>query len=79
MLCILYSWPQRDVNDYLIVKWVHMLSSTFLFGTGVGSAFYMLFTVAVGSSSRRRGVAPVVIADWLFTATTVVVQPVTGL
>lgn len=29
--------------EYLIVKWLHVLSSTILFGTGIGSAFYMLF------------------------------------
>ena len=65
--------------EYLIVKWLHILSSTFLFGTGVGSAFYMFF------ASRERDprviytvVKYVVIADWLFTATTVVIQPLTG-
>ena len=29
--------------DYVVVKWLHILSSTFLFGTGIGSAWYMLF------------------------------------
>jgi uncharacterized membrane protein len=28
--------------EYAIVKWLHVLSSTVLFGTGLGSAFYML-------------------------------------
>ena len=28
--------------DYLIAKWLHILSSTLLFGTGIGSAWYML-------------------------------------
>ncbi|HEY2022723.1 DUF2269 family protein, partial [Paraburkholderia sp.] len=27
---------------YLVIKWLHVLSSTILFGTGIGSAFYML-------------------------------------
>ncbi len=27
--------------EYLVVKWLHILSSTLLFGTGLGSAFYM--------------------------------------
>lgn len=67
------------MNTYLVVKWVHVLSSTFLFGTGIGSAFYMLFA----SLNRDAKVAAfvvryVVIADWLFTATSVVVQPLTG-
>ena len=67
------------MNTYLVVKWIHVLSSTFLFGTGIGSAFYMLFA----SLNRDAKVAAfvvryVVIADWLFTATSVVVQPLTG-
>ena len=66
--------------EYVIVKWLHVLSSTVLFGTGVGSAYYML----KASLNRDPAIAyfvvrQVVIADWMFTATTVVVQPVTGL
>ena len=66
--------------EYLVVKWLHVLSSTLLFGTGIGSAFYMLMACL----SRDARIAffvtrKVVIADWLFTATSVVVQPVTGL
>ena len=65
--------------DYVIVKWLHILSSTFLFGTGIGSAFYMLFA---NISRDLRAIAVVaryvVIADWLFTATTAVIQPLTG-
>jgi uncharacterized membrane protein len=65
---------------YLVVKWLHVLSSTLLFGTGLGSAFYMYFA---GRSRDVRAIAVVtrhvVIADWLFTATTVVFQPLSGL
>ncbi len=66
--------------EYLIVKWLHILSSTFLFGTGIGSAFYMLFT-SISRDVRAIAVVSrhVVLADWIFTATTVVIQPVTGL
>lgn len=31
--------------EYLLVKWTHILSSTLLFGTGIGSAFYLLTAV----------------------------------
>jgi uncharacterized membrane protein len=65
---------------YLAVKWLHILSSTLLFGTGLGSAFYMFF------ASRTRDVPViavvvryVVIADWVFTTPTVILQPITGL
>jgi uncharacterized membrane protein len=65
--------------EYLLVKWLHILSSTFLFGTGVGSAFYMLFS---SLSRDPRVVATVVryvvIADWVFTTPTIVIQPATG-
>jgi uncharacterized membrane protein len=65
--------------DYVTVKWLHVLSSTVLFGTGVGSAYYMLFTsLARDPRPVASVVRLVVIADWMFTATTVVVQPATG-
>ena len=65
--------------DYVVVKWLHILSSTFLFGTGIGSAWYMLF-VTMSRDVRAIAVVArnVVIADWVFTATTAVIQPLTG-
>jgi uncharacterized membrane protein len=66
--------------DYVTVKFIHVLSSTLLFGTGLGSAFYMFFTNrsrdvrAIAVVSRR-----VVWADWLFTAPTAIIQPLSGL
>ena len=66
--------------DYLTVKFIHVLSSTLLFGTGLGSAFYMFF---VNRSGDVRAIAVVcrrvVWADWLFTAPTAIIQPLTGL
>ncbi|QJE00042.1 DUF2269 domain-containing protein [Massilia forsythiae] len=66
--------------DYVVLKWLHILSSTLLFGTGLGSAWYMLFA-NVSRDVRAIAVVSkyVVIADWLFTATTAVLQPATGL
>jgi uncharacterized membrane protein len=65
--------------DYITVKWLHILSSTFLFGTGIGSAFYMLFASLNRTPAITHFVVRhVVIADWLFTATSVIVQPLTG-
>ena len=65
--------------DYLVLKWLHIVSSTLLFGTGIGSAFYMLFA-NVSRDVRAIAVVSkyVVIADWLFTATTAILQPLTG-
>lgn len=65
--------------EYLIVKWLHVLSSTLLFGTGIGSAWYLLFAVI---SKNVQAIAVVtrilVIADWLFTGVTMIAQPATG-
>jgi uncharacterized membrane protein len=66
--------------DLVVVKFLHILSSTFLFGTGIGTAFYLFF---ISWSRDTHAVAVVaryvVIADWLFTATTIVFQPLSGL
>jgi uncharacterized membrane protein len=65
--------------EYLIVKWLHILSSTVLFGTGIGSAYYMLMaSLNRDPRSVLLVVRYVVVADWIFTATTVVIQPLTG-
>jgi uncharacterized membrane protein len=65
--------------EYVVVKWLHILSSTFLFGTGIGSAFYMLFT-SLTRDVRATAVVVrhVVLADWLFTTPTIIIQPLTG-
>jgi uncharacterized membrane protein len=66
--------------EYIVVKWLHILSSTFLFGTGIGSAFYLLLASLQRDARVIAAVARyVVIADWLFTATTIIVQPASGL
>ena len=68
------------MNEYLLVKTVHVISSTLLFGTGIGSAFYMFFA-SVNRDPRIVHFVTryVVIADWVFTTTAIIVQPVTGL
>ena len=66
--------------DYLTVKWLHILSSTILFGTGLGSAFFM-FIASRGKHPTivHFTVNYVVLADWLFTAPAVVFQLLSGL
>ncbi len=65
--------------EYFIAKWLHILSSTVLFGTGIGTAFYLLVAML---GRDLRFIVPmtrwVVRADWLFTGTTAVLQPLTG-
>lgn len=65
--------------EYLDVKWLHVLSSTVLFGTGIGSAFYLLLAT-IGRDARAVAIVSryVVTTDWVFTATTAVFQPLSG-
>jgi uncharacterized membrane protein len=65
--------------EYLVVKWLHVLTSTILFGTGIGTAFYIFFCSRSGEPQVVAAVMRyAVIADWLFTATTIVLQPLSG-
>jgi uncharacterized membrane protein len=65
--------------DYLTLKWLHVVFSTVLFGTGIGSAFYFLAAARHGEPRIAAFVAArVVLADWLFTTPMVVLQPLTG-
>jgi uncharacterized membrane protein len=67
-------------NLYLWVKWIHIVSSTVLFGTGAGIAFFFLRAQRTHDVRIIAIVADdVVLADTVFTATAVVIQPVTGI
>ena len=65
--------------DYLLVKWIHILSSTVLFGTGIGIAFFLFMAHLSRDVASIAAVARiVVIADWLFTTPAVIIQPLSG-
>jgi uncharacterized membrane protein len=65
---------------YLWVKWVHVLSSTVLFGMGAGIALFFLRAQRTGDSRVIAAVArDVVFADALFTTTAVITQPLSGI
>lgn len=67
------------MDYYLLLKTVHIVSATILFGTGVGTAFHMWMSHLSGSVPAIAVAARnTVIADYLFTTPAVVVQPVTG-
>src|SRR5690606_13653687 len=68
-----------SLMEYLLLKWIHIVSSTFLFGTGVGRAFYNL-TADLGGDKHHIAHTnrTVVLADWLFTTPTAIIQPVSG-
>ncbi|MGE0385178.1 MAG: DUF2269 family protein [Gammaproteobacteria bacterium] len=66
--------------EYLWLKWLHILSATFLFGTGIGTAFYKWRADADADPVAQAAVMrAVVLADWVFTTPAIVVQPLTGL
>lgn len=65
---------------YLILKYLHVMGAAVLLGTGAGIAFFMLLAHRTGNAVTVAAVARiVVVADFLFTATAVVLQPITGL
>jgi uncharacterized membrane protein len=65
---------------YFVLKFLHIIGASVLLGTGAGIAFFMLLAHLSGVASVIASVARmVVLADFLFTATAVVAQPVTGL
>jgi uncharacterized membrane protein len=64
---------------YLTLKLIHILGAAVLFGTGLGIAFFMFMAHRSRDAATIAATARiVVIADALFTATAVVVQPITG-
>ncbi len=68
------------MTAYLWVKLVHILSATILFGTGMGTAFFMLKAfLSKNEEAMRVTTSTVVMADWLFTTPAIVIQFVTGL
>lgn len=66
-----------ELVDFL--RWTHAIGATVLLGTGAGIAFFMLMAHRTHDArliAHSAGI--VVIADTLFTATSVIAQPITG-
>lgn len=64
---------------YFVLKYLHVIGAAVLLGTGAGIAFFMLMAHLNGRPALIAGVARiVVIADFVFTATAVIAQPITG-
>lgn len=65
---------------YLWLKLIHIISATILFGTGIGTACTMWYAhhtrnIEVIAATTRY----VVLADWIFTTPSGLIQPITGL
>ena len=68
------------MTPYVPLKAIHIVSSTILFGTGLGAAFFKWVVDRSGSVAAIRVVSEkVVLADWLFTSPAIVIQAVTGI
>ena len=66
--------------SYLLLKWIHIVSATILFGAGIGSAFHMFMANRKGKLEEIYfATRTVVMADYLFTLPAVIVQVVTGI
>lgn len=66
---MLYAW----------IKILHIISASVLFGTGLGTAFYMVYVNQQKNVTLiAEATSIVVVADWLFTATSGVIQAITG-
>lgn len=63
-----------------VLRFLHVIGATVLFGTGAGIAFFMVMAHRTRNPALIAHVAgTVVVADFLFTATAVVAQPLTGI
>ena len=64
---------------FFVLKFAHVIGAAVLLGTGAGIAFFMLLAHRSGDVRVIAGVARIVVAaDFLFTASAVVLQPITG-
>ncbi|TFZ01466.1 DUF2269 family protein [Ramlibacter rhizophilus] len=69
---------------YLALKYLHLIGSAILFGTGMGIAFFAWFgyrkALREDQLALLQGVLSLTVtADTVFTATAAVLQPITGL
>lgn len=67
------------IDPYLLLRLIHILSATLLFGTGLGTAYFLWRANQSGDvAAIARTARHVVTADWLFVAVPGVVQISTG-
>lgn len=67
------------MDTYLVVKWLHILSSVLIVGTGFGTAFYLFFANRSGNVAAIAVVSRLVVrADTWFTTPAVIFQPLSG-
>lgn len=68
------------MDAYLTAKWLHILSSAVLLGTGIGTAFMMIWAMRSDTAQIiHHTAAGAVVAGALFSAPALLVQAATGL
>jgi uncharacterized membrane protein len=68
------------IDPYLLLKWIHVLSGTILFGFGAGTAWYFWNAHRTRDPGTIAKVGRMVIkADWIFTGSSGVIQPISGI
>ena len=68
------------MNAYAILKFIHIISATLLFGTGLGTAFFMWMTYRSGNIAAIATAARITMrADWLFPLPALIVHPLSGI
>ena len=64
---------------YFFIKTIHIISATILFGTGLAIAFFMWWANKTGDLAAKVYAAKTtVLADFLFTTPSVIIQPISG-
>lgn len=62
-----------------LIKWIHILSATILFGTGLGTAYFKWTSDRLSDIATIHQINQLVVAaDWLFTTPAIVIQAITG-
>ncbi|RYE14660.1 MAG: DUF2269 domain-containing protein [Rickettsiales bacterium] len=71
------------LNNYIndsIIKTIHIISSTILFGTGIGIAFFMFWANKFGDNAAKYyATKTTVLADFIFTTPAIIFQPISGI
>ena len=72
------QWCDKPM-EYLVLKFIHVIGAIIILGTGIGIAFFMFMAHRSRNTEFiARTASVVVIADFVFTATAIVAQPLTG-
>lgn len=72
------SVPGVTIDSYLLIKTLHILSATVLFGTGLGIAFFFWSARRADDQAQLFAARTTVRADFMFTLPAVILQPLTG-